>query len=453
MFNNFNMFNMNQNNNMGFMNNIGGAPQMNIFGNKFININNKFNNMKNIEPPINGIKNYSSPVESSYANSVLQSLACLDCIKKWYYQLIGFNFNNINITQSSITKLFFNLLFNLYSGKNVDSYYIINQYYQEVFQVFRKNPKIDSFHFLFYFLDLLHFENNYISNSSVGNFNKPDKKCMQNDSYMFNLFQMFFKSTQNSVISTYFFNILKYEFRCTNPFLKCPSLYKYQLRKIIQFDVDNYKKYRDKARPYRMGKNLNLEECFMCFFGGYDIQCKNCGNFKAKTFSSLLYSTQVLIISFKRNYHSFKCDIDFGTRINISNFCKNNMHGFTNNNYILKACISLYNYQKYFADIFINGNWFRFIDNNYKVLDRTKNEIYNYEPELLIYELENTQNSTNINNFNINNGFSNNNNMMINNGFKNNFFSQINQLLYRNWLINLGKFHLMMRNLNLMKGF
>ena len=62
--------------------------------------------------------------------------------------------------------------------------------------------KNDPFHFLYYFLDLLHYENNYIINP---NFNKqllifPDKNSMKNEFYMFNLYKNFLKLTQNSVI-------------------------------------------------------------------------------------------------------------------------------------------------------------------------------------------------------------------------------------------------------------
>ena len=456
---NMNMFNWNQmfqNNNIGMMNNIGGAipinnkPQMNNFNipmNKMNNMN-CFNNMcfnmnnMSIISPIKGIKNYNNPMEASFVNSVLQSLACLDCIKTWYNNLRNYNFMNMHSPQPSLTKYFFNLLYGLYMGNQVDSSYIINQFIQESFKLLKKQTQSDPYHFLFNFLDLLHLENNYISNTMntfFKNYKNPDIKSMQNDSLMFNIFRNYYKNTQNSIISQNFFNTFKFQVKCTNYNLGCGTLYRYEIRKMIIFDVDKFRNYRDQLYPQKMGMKLTLTECFQCYTGGYksnNFKCENCGNFSSESFTSLYLSTKVLIIVFKRQYHSYQCDIDFGTTINISQFCKYNMNGNANGNYILKACISLNTFNKYFADILINGNWFRFVEDNYRTLNNY-NEIYMNEPQLLIYELENYQTRTAP-------AFWNNNAMMMNRG---NFFAPFNQLLYRQNLMNLGNFNLMRQNL------
>ena len=67
-----------------------------------------------------------------------------------------------------------------------------------------------------------------------------------------------------------------------------------------------------------------------------------------------------------------------------------------NTKYTLKAVVSLYynGKPKYFADIFINNNWYRYMDfKNNNGVKRLQNnfELKEYEPQLLIYELENTQ--------------------------------------------------------------
>ena len=454
---NFN--NMFQNNNMRMMNNIRGAipmpnmQQMNNFNTpmnnmNFMNNNMCFNNISIISP-IKGIKNYNNPMEASYVNSVLQSLACLDCIKIWYNNLKNYNFMHMQSFQPSITKLFFNLLHGLYLGNQVDSSFIINQFIQESFQILKKQVQCDPFHFLFYFLDLLHYENNYISNNMYSFFQKyknPDLKTMENKILMLNIFSNYYKNTQNSFISQNFFNTFRYKVQCTNYNLNCRALYKYEIRKIILFDVNNYRIFRDQLYPERIGMKLNLVDCFKCFTGGNkcnDFKCDNCGNFIAESFTSLFYSTKVLIIAFKRQYHSYQCDIDFGTVINISQFCKYNMNGKQNGNYILKACISLNYNNKYFADILINGNWFRFLDDNYYTLN-SYTEIYMNEPQLLIYELDNSyyQTLTSPNSWN-------NNFMMMN---KPNFFSPFNNLQYKQNLMNLGNFNLMMKNFNMLKN-
>ena len=64
------------------------------------------------------------------------------------------------------------------------------------------------------------------------------------------------------------------------------------------------------------------------------------------------------------------------------------MHGPSRNIYNLTACVSAYNFNKYFADIRINGYWFRFMNQQFKTLDNNRNEIFSFEPQLLFYELE-----------------------------------------------------------------
>ena len=429
-FNNMGNINVgNVNNNIGNMLNIGGVPSnnMNFFGANNINCN----FINKIQSPIRAIHNFCSPMNCSYANSVLQSLACLDCIKKWYTQLNQLAFMKMNNIPNSITKLFYNLLYVLYIGNQPDSSTIIFQYYEKMKQLQNKVPKADSFHFLFYFLDLLHFENNNIMNLNfnINEYNNPSINNMTNENYMYMLYQNYFKSTQNSFISYNFFNTFKYQVKCSNNFMNCPSLYRYKCTKIIQFDIDNYRKYRDEAIPNRKNKNLNLEECLSCFQGGVPGKCSNCGSYNTMSYSNLWHSNKVLIFSFKRVFHSFNCDIDFGMKIDMSKYTKTNMHGNIKNIYNLKACISLYNYNKYFADVMINGNWFRYMDCKFKTL--CYNEVYIYEPQLLIYELEEPQNFIpNINGF----------------------FNPFNMIKYQQMLANLGNFQLMMQNYNFLKG-
>ena len=70
-----------------------------FFHNKQFNCANMFNKMNCIK----GIKNYGSQMESSFANSVLQSLSCLDCIKQWHNQLSQLYFLQMN-NYPSLTK-------------------------------------------------------------------------------------------------------------------------------------------------------------------------------------------------------------------------------------------------------------------------------------------------------------------------------------------------------------
>ena len=410
-----------------------------FFHNKQFNCANMFNKMNCIK----GIKNYGSQMESSFANSVLQSLSCLDCIKQWYNQLSQLYFLQMN-NYPSLTKQFFILLNYLYSGNLPDSFNTISQFNFEFSKLYNnKFMKNDPFHFLYYFLDLLHYENNYIINP---NFNKqllifPDKNSMKNEFYMFNLYKNFLKLTQNSVISRNFYNILKYETKCTNYVLNCSSLYFFSHNKIFRFEVEKYRQFRDEAYPFRKGMNINLDDCFKCYTGGQKTQCKKCGNFDTDNFISLHFSNKVLIFAFKRNYHVFKCDIDFSTKINIANYCCQNMNGTNNSIYNLKACIGLNNFGKYFADVLMNGNWIRYIENQCMFL-YDYSQIHIFEPQILIYELEESQNFQNMNqNFFSNNCFFNNNNFII----------PLNQFQLRQMLMQIGNFNVMLKNYNFTK--
>lgn len=431
-------FNLNLNNNINQMPNLGNIPQNNI--NVFGNLNN-FNNLNfnNIISPVKSIYNYNSiQMNYSYNNSVLQCLAGLRCIREWYSQLTKNNFIQINNNQNSITRLFYNILFSLFSGNSPDSSMIINQYFQKIWLLHKKQPKADPYHFLFYFLELFHLENNNIVNPNfnINQFKNPAYNNLINDQIMFTLFQNYFKSTNNSIVSSNFFNVMRYVVKCENSLIQCPTLYYYKTTKILQFNVDQVKNHRDQIDPLRMGNNINLLDCFSFWQKGEKVKCVNCGGYIAKSVSSLCYSNKVLIFSFNRNFHSFNVDIDFGTRIDMTPICKFNMHGNLKNIYNLRACVSAYNYNKYFADVRLNGYWFRFMDGQFKTLDNSKNEIFLYEPQLLIYELEEPQNS-----------------FYMNNIQNNNFFNPFNMIAFNQMLINSGNNNLMMNNFNFLRGF
>ena len=91
----------------------------------------------------------------------------------------------------------------------------------------------------------------------------------------------------------------------------------------------------------------------------------------------------------------------------------------SNTKYILKAIISGYSFNNkitYFVDIRINNDWYRFLDNTFKKLKRIQ-DLYEYEPQILIYELSSKQS----NNSNAN--------------FVNPFYKQVNEIKNNNFII------------------
>jgi hypothetical protein len=368
------------------------------------------NQMNNF--PMQGIKNYIGNDESSYINSALQSLACLDCIKEWFNQLNG---NNImNNIQCFITKEFYQILKSLFSGQQVDSSNFIFNYENKYKQSKNKEPKRDVYHFIYNLLDFIHLENNMPINP---NFDKkqvdsPGLQNMRNNDYMYNIFGSYFQQSLNSIISQCFFNIEKSTFNCQN----CPPIYSYSLRKIFIFNVNEYKQYRDQCMSNKIGMPLNIEECLKCYSGGYPGPCQACKN-NGTAYRNIFSTTRVLIIYFKRNNHNFQCDIDFQTKFTL-----------LNKNYILKACISYCNLSKYFSDVCINNIWYRYMEDQIKTINES--EIHQYEPQILIYELENCKNYR----INANNNSMTNNN---NNIFVNPFNYNINQMMMNNHYNNI----------------
>ena len=104
-----------------------------------------------------------------------------------------------------------------------------------------------------------------------------------------------------------------------------------------------------------------------------------------------------------------RCDIDFPIRFDFTKYAASGKN--SNNNYILKSCISYKpDNGKYFADININpendlGKWIRYMDNQIRELNSFRG-IYDFEPQILIYEQKNRiqgNNNDNANNNNNNN--------------------------------------------------
>ena len=408
-----NMDNMNMNNNMNNMNknnmnnmNMNNMNNMNMNNMGNMNMNNNMNNMnmnnmnniginntnQNFNLPLKAIKNYNINMEASYINSVLQAFFSIDCIKNWIKILN--NSNLMNKVEASLTKEFYQMFCSVYSGqRKIDSTNIIFHFENKTKMLYNKDIKKDPYHFLFYFLNLLHFENNSPINPNfdMNTYTNQQFHTLTNDNMMLKLYRDYFQQTQNSIISDCFFNTLKYCMTCPS----CLPLYSYSHKKIMLFDVDLYRIIRDQMYPHRRNNNLSLDECFFCYYRGNPQMCNLCGNNNSYNYQKIYCSTKVLIFSFKRNNHIFKGDIDFGLEFSISNYVINNSYCY-NRKYILKSCIYYCNMPKYFADVNINNNWIRCMDinNTYDVkILKSLSELYRFEPQILIYELEETQNT------------------------------------------------------------
>ena len=376
----------------------------------------------------------------SYANSVLQSLSCLDSLKevinKKEYMIL------LQQPQYSLANQVFNLILILNKIYNKDAYSdpiiisFINKYNNNKYMI-QSQKVLDRvpFQFLYFLLQFLHLELNIPKNPNYNlqNLFSQPLQCQKNDEYMLNLFLDFFENTQNSIISDYFFSIEKYTFNC---FL-CGIYYSYSMRNLFKINIEKAKEKRDLEYPNKKDLNLNVDDILNYYFSTFPKKCKNCGH-KLKENIKILLNTKILIIYLDRRNHTynFKGDIDFTETLDLKNYV---VKSGRETKYVLKACIC-FNGNKYlsyckinFTDDKNNEVFYRFIDNQVKKV-RGINELYEYEPQMLFYELQtenpqyyfSSQESTNVNsNFDQNsrvynyNNYGNNNYNNQYNGFYN----------------------------------
>ena len=327
--------------------------------------------------------------ENSYANSVLQSFIHLDCVKDWLNLLKSTDQINNIYYNFSLTKDIYLLYDNILTGLNLDSTQIINDFRIKSQNMWYKNISPDPYHFLYYFLELLHAENNKPNNSNF-DFNiyrQQVKTNINNDKNIFDLFNDYLNQTQNSFVSNNFYNKIKYVVTCP----QCNSMFNYALNKIIRFNLDDLIKIRQDMEPLKKTK-LSLTDCFKCSKKLKKIFCNNCRNKSAFELKQVYNSPNVLIIEFNRknNNSNFLNDVKFYLDFDISELIINKE--CENKKYKLKAAIYRYGINKYFSDVYIKPCFYRFMDCHegidVKMINDT-NELLKYEPQILIYEVEN----------------------------------------------------------------
>ena len=181
------------------------------------------------------VKSYQLMGESSYANSVLQAFIQLQCVQEWIKQLNNSGAINMQYYNTTLTKGIYFLFCNLPSGM-LDSSQIIQNFETKSQGIWNKYITKDPYHFLFYFLDILHFENNMPKNPNfnINSYNQSLANNIHSDENTFKLFANYIDQTQNSFISNYFNGIQKYMITCPN----CQIMYNYGFKKIFRFNLD-----------------------------------------------------------------------------------------------------------------------------------------------------------------------------------------------------------------------
>lgn len=335
------------------------------------------------------LKSYNlKNLETSYANAVLQVFIHLSSVQNWMNSLINSNEINNSFYETSITKELTLQFKNILNGVNPDTSKIIQNFDKISQNMFKKNIPQDPFHFLHYFLNILHCENNCPKNT---NFNKTlyhtkIKENICSDINMFNLFNDYMDQTQNSFIFQCFNNMIKYVVNC--PF--CLVMYNYGEKKIIQFNMDELLSKKKELDPNN-NKTMSLGDCFRYSNKMKKNTCQMCHKNSALEFKQIYNSSKDLIIAFNRNNHNpnYKNDINFYAELDVSQFIIN--QNCENKKYKLKGVICQYDKNKYFSDVLINSNFYRFMDClqgiDVKIIKNT-NELISYEPQILFYEVD-----------------------------------------------------------------
>ena len=330
------------------------------------------------------IKSYNiKDKETSYANSVLQSFLYLECVQIWLNALKKTGQINHVFYNTSLTKDLFSLFNSLSQCINIDSSQLILDFETKSKELWKKNIIHDAFHFLHYFLELLHIENNRPKNTNFDFklYLQNIKNNISNDLSVYSFFNNYLEQTQNSFISTYFHNIIKYCVNCPG----CNIMFNYRLKKIIRFNLDEI----NSNKPLN-NKKLSLSCCFNYSKNLKKDKCKMCPNISSE-FQQIYNSAKLLIIEFNRKKinPNFQNDVKFYLNFDISNIIIN--QEWEHKKYKLKAVVCRYGPNKYFADVNINSSFYRFMDCltgiDVKML-KDNNELLQYEPQLLFYEIE-----------------------------------------------------------------
>ena len=338
----------------------------------------------------------------SYAHAALQPLCFLDVTKNLFtfMQNNGMRYNNFFPMANELLKIIEKVNSGIVPDSQNIIYYYGKKYMENQMNVISKNVLApDPFHFLYFLFQFLHLETN-MCNRFENNFFDQSLNAMKNDDYIYMQFLLFIMKTQNSIISNDFFNTVRYTYECQ----MCGKYFFYSLQNIYRMNIDTIRYFRDSNDPMKQGSNLDLSELFICYSGGSYNNCRNCGNNKCPRYTRICFPAKALIISLERKNHPFKNDINILPFFDLKPFIsKTRTQGLNLNTiYELKAVISYINFGnngKYFADckVKINNNsmWIRYIDSYYQIIQ--PNDVCIYEPQILIYEIYNPQQTMGMN--------------------------------------------------------
>ena len=376
--------------------------------------------------PIGGIT--SNQPNHNYMDVVLESLCALETSKDIFLKR-----NNTYVNLTFLTKEFVNLLYAVQNNPNiVNSTAITNAYFNMAKskndnQALFNNP----YNFLSFFFEFLDEEYNK-------SYNIPKNipvSAFQDINGAINNLDYYLHNTQTSIISQNYFFYVILNYRCNY----CRNIrYEWIKEKTIDLDINVFKGMV--RRP------ISLSECFQYYASGKYTNCRNCGQMNQAVQSRQFYSTgKALIIKLIKNAQiNGQNDNDFiiDFNLDISRFKAPSKMSNYNNFYTLKSRIGFAGQFGYFVDCLIKrdnlpGTWYRYCNGQNREMGIQ--EIQQYEPLILIYEIGSNMAPNNMNNsYPVSNmGYNNmNNNMMMNNRPP---YNQNNNMNYNNMNRNMNQ--------------
>ena len=370
----------------------------------------------------------------SYAHATLQSLCFLYTTKELFSFMELHQMRDNNKYIYKFANEFLNLIEKIKQGITPESKDII-KYFKESYEkqkksIYSENVLAeDPFHFLYFFLHFLHQETN-IKNGN--NIYSPPFEIMKDDNKIYNHFINYKEVAQDSMISNYFYNILRYTFTCSF----CGVYIYYYFQSIYRMKLDKIRYFRDNAFPNKKGTNLEITELFQAYTGASEAKCKHCGNNKCPQYTKICSQYKIIIIYLERKNHFFKNDVNIVfDNLNLDKFITTTRRDKNlSTQYELKAVVSLANFGnngKYIAYCKmpkgkLKNTWIRYVDSYYSIVQQ--NDITIYEPQLLIYERVELNNNNNNNIINMD--------KMHDDDNINNIFKEINNLSDNPHIIN-----------------
>jgi ubiquitin C-terminal hydrolase len=280
-----------------------------------------------------GLKNIG---QACYMNATMQ---CLSNIQPLTEYLMSYNFMFQNPLFKPLTIFYFDLLKNLFFPSpevKFRGYYAPYNFKQIIGKM---NPLFQGFHpadskdLLFFILETLHEELNFVNKNMNMNFNIFNIDS-SNENMVFQWFMNDFNLKNNSIITRLFYGINESILKC----LGCGKItYSFQTYNLLIFPLIYVYNYKIQKKGYYDGNDINIYDAFESmnkeekFEGDNMIYCNHCQNLCNAQHKQLIYMTPkilILVLNRGKNNMDYQGNFEFGSEIDLTNILVNKNNKF-----------------------------------------------------------------------------------------------------------------------------